>query len=298
MNTTSTNYKQMLEDMDVPIYFTNRDRQITFWNKSAEELTGFSADEVIGSSCADNILIHIDEQGNRLCGGMCPLAESLTRGTVNEARVYLHHKEGHRVPVRVRTTPMFDSNGAIIGASEVFYDLRGNNPALQRFSTLNPLDYFDSLTGLPNRRLLTRFANQRSRELTEDEIPFGVMLIDVDGMHAINEKYGRRMGDEVICLTARTLFAAARMNDMVGRWEEDSFVSVVTGVDLEQLNLIAQKNLVLVQFSELPGNPVDVTISIGITMAKEGETINAIADRIMQKLGRTAKMGANRIVVA
>ena len=49
-------------------YFVDAERRITFWNKSAEHLTGNKSKEVVGSLCHDNILSHVDEQGTHLCG--------------------------------------------------------------------------------------------------------------------------------------------------------------------------------------------------------------------------------------
>ena len=54
-------YKKMLENMDMGVYFVNRERQITFWNKGAEDIIGFTKDEVVGKYCHDDILNHVDE---------------------------------------------------------------------------------------------------------------------------------------------------------------------------------------------------------------------------------------------
>ena len=55
------NYRQIIEGMFDGVYFTDRNRVITFWNKAAEQITGYTADEVMGSRCADAILMHVDE---------------------------------------------------------------------------------------------------------------------------------------------------------------------------------------------------------------------------------------------
>ena len=52
----------ILEQIADSVYFVNRDKRICFWNRSAEKLTGYTADEVIGSKCSDGILCHVDQQ--------------------------------------------------------------------------------------------------------------------------------------------------------------------------------------------------------------------------------------------
>ena len=99
-------YRDVLENLQAGVYFTDTHRRITYWNKGAENITGYSSEEVIGSSCMDNLLVHIDGKGNNLCTGKCPLSESIKDGRTREIRIFLHHKDGHRVPVWVRSDPI------------------------------------------------------------------------------------------------------------------------------------------------------------------------------------------------
>ena len=116
------NYKQLLDLIFEGVYFVDNTRKITFWNKSAEQITGFSAEEVVGKYCYDNILNHVDNFGNQLCIGGCPLHNTLEIEKINEAKVFLHHKSGYRVPVSIKTIPLYNNDG-IVGAAEVFQDI-------------------------------------------------------------------------------------------------------------------------------------------------------------------------------
>lgn len=55
------NFDDLLLSLQDGVYFLDHDRRITFWNPAAERITGFSADDVVGSRCSDNILIHGDD---------------------------------------------------------------------------------------------------------------------------------------------------------------------------------------------------------------------------------------------
>ena len=107
-------YRDLVENMHDGIYFVDRERRITYWNKGAERITGYSAAEVVGKSCADNILVHVDALGRQLCKGSCPLVASMADGAPHEAEVYLHHKQGHRLPVWVRTSPLPAADGTVL----------------------------------------------------------------------------------------------------------------------------------------------------------------------------------------
>jgi PAS domain S-box-containing protein len=59
-------YKKIVEIINEGLYIVNKDRVITYWNNAAERISGFAADEVVGRSCADDILKHVDDEGTNL----------------------------------------------------------------------------------------------------------------------------------------------------------------------------------------------------------------------------------------
>ncbi|GAB1400628.1 hypothetical protein MASR1M66_20830 [Aminivibrio sp.] len=97
-------FEQMMNMLREGVYFVDLDRKITFWNKAAERISGYRSDEVLGSSCKDNILIHVDSTGRNLCQDGCPLHATMADREIRMADVFLHHRRGYRVPVSVRTT--------------------------------------------------------------------------------------------------------------------------------------------------------------------------------------------------
>lgn len=117
---------QILDALADGIYITDRDRRITFWNRAAERITGWSAGDVVGHTCYEDILNHIDLDGHPLCGKeFCPLHRAIATGASSTAStvVSARHKEGHRVPVEVSVAPIKDASGQVIGGIEVFRDL-------------------------------------------------------------------------------------------------------------------------------------------------------------------------------
>lgn len=114
--------KNLLNHLYEGIYFVDVDRKIMLWNRGAENITGYAANELVGKYCQDNILSHENEEGNNLCKSGCPLHAAIEKGIYSDARVYLRHKDGSRIPVRVHISPIRNKANEIIGAVEVFID--------------------------------------------------------------------------------------------------------------------------------------------------------------------------------
>jgi sigma-B regulation protein RsbU (phosphoserine phosphatase) len=107
-------------------YITDRARRILFWNKAAERLTGWSAQDVVGRACHENILVHVDKDGHALCGHEhCPLHRSIVTEQPSETPVlvFAQHKGGFRTPVEVMVSPVRDRTGTVVGGIEIFRDL-------------------------------------------------------------------------------------------------------------------------------------------------------------------------------
>ena len=133
---------RVLDSLHDGVYCVDRDQRITYWNNAAQRITGFHWEEVLGSCCAANILRHVEPDGRELCGG-CPLGHTLQDGKVREESVLLHHKHGYRVPVQIRTSPVFDDAGAIMGAVELFTDNSNAMQLLEEFEKLKKEVYVD-----------------------------------------------------------------------------------------------------------------------------------------------------------
>jgi len=117
---------EILDALADGAYITNRNRKIVFWSRAAERITGWSAAEVVGHSCSDNLLVHTDKDGHQLCGfEHCPLHRAISTGQMSSepVLVFAQHKHGHRVPVEVSVAPLRDKDGNTLGGVEIFRDL-------------------------------------------------------------------------------------------------------------------------------------------------------------------------------
>jgi len=292
-------FHDIVEHLFDGAYFVDTERRITFWNRSAEHLTGYKSSEMVGSFCHDNILAHVDEQGVHVCEALCPLAKTLNDGRPREAELYVRHKDGHRVPILVRVAPVRDKDKRIVGAIEIFSD---NSAALwrhERIAELERLALLDELTGLPNRRYVERELESRASELERFGRLFGVLLMDVDRLAEVNQVHGRDVGDDVLRMIGQTFLYNTRPFDVVGRWDGGTFVGVVVNVDEKDLARAAHRFQMLAGKSTLPrdGGGVSVTISIGATMAKFGDRPDELLAAADGLLKQSKRVGRNRVTM-
>lgn len=116
-------------------YVTDTERRILFWNDSAERITGWTAAEVLGHACRDNILVHVDKDGHKLCGEeFCPLHRSIVTGqrSVEPLLIFAQKRTGERVPVEVTVAPIRNGHGQVVAGIELFRDLTSHVEDLQR----------------------------------------------------------------------------------------------------------------------------------------------------------------------
>ncbi len=105
------------------VYVVDTNREIVFWNKAAEKLTGFLKEEVMSKNCGDNILNHIDENGLLVCNDDCPLTTAIEHNCSIERKLFPLHKDGSRLTVSTHINPITNAEGEVIGAIEVFRDI-------------------------------------------------------------------------------------------------------------------------------------------------------------------------------
>lgn len=279
------------------VYIVNTKRQIIFWNKGSERITGYTAEEVQNSFCYNNILRHVTASGKELCHDGCPLHHTLQTGSLNEAEVFLHHKEGHRVPVAVKSIPLKDDEGNIVAAIEVFTDLRYRESKYKENRELKQLLTIDELTRIPNRRYLDFSLRKKVEEFNEFETPFGILFFDIDFFKYVNDTYGHNIGDEVLKLMAKTLVNNVRTNDIVGRWGGEEFIAVITCKSKESLEFVAEKLRILVEKSSYEldeKTEIQFTVSVGGTMYQKGEDIKETIDRADKLMYKSKVNGRNQ----
>jgi diguanylate cyclase (GGDEF)-like protein/PAS domain S-box-containing protein len=281
------------------VYIVDKNRKIVFWNSGSEHITGFKADEVVNKHCYQNILKHVDKSGKRLCLDGCPLHDTLHTGMTNENEVFLEHKFGYRVPVSVKTFPLYDDKNDIIAAVEVFTDMKYKENQHKENLKLRKMIQKDDLTKIYNRRYLDFHLNQALEEAREFNQSFGILFIDIDHFKGVNDTYGHNVGDGVLKVIAHTLRSNLRPNDLVGRWGGEEFIAIINSDDIKTIEMVAERLRQLSSHSvyKYKGEDIQVTVSIGGTLLKMNEPIKSLIERADKNMYEAKSRGRNKVVI-
>ena len=291
-------HKKLLDQLDTGIYIVDMERRILYWNGGAERITGYLAHEVTGQFCHGDLLMHCDEEGNVLCGTLCPLKGVLCDGHPRECAVFLRHRHGHRVPVRVRSSPIRDSGGLVIGAVEVFDQTSA--PARHAIRQLEEFGCLDELTGAAHRRYGEMRVRQALEGLNEFRIPFGWLRIGLDANERLDHRYGQGVIDAALKTIAGTLDGNLGSLDVLTRWTKAEFRVEVHYSSRLELAEVAERLVALVRMSALEwwGDRLRVTVSIGGATAEHGDSLDALEARVADVFESCRASGGDRAAIA
>ncbi|WP_371866357.1 bifunctional diguanylate cyclase/phosphodiesterase [Duganella radicis] len=157
----------------------------------------------------------------------------------------------------------------------------------QAEARVHHMAYHDSLTGLPNRALLSDRLDRAMLAAQRTERKLAVMFIDLDRFKTINDSLGHMIGDQLLKEVANRLCRAVRASDTVARLGGDEFVVLVPGIrTAEEASQVAEKIIeALSESFPLEGRNLHITPSIGISVYPDDgadvETLMRNADGAM-----------------
>ena len=182
--------EKILNSLNEGVYVCDLDRRIVFWSKSAERITGWQSQDVVGKRCLEDILCHVDKDNHRLCGEeYCPMHRSMITGVTTTVPiiVFAQGKDGRRIPTQVTTAPIRNEAGEIIGGVETFRDVSPMLVDLERAQKIQSQALEHDLPEDPRLRFSTFFMSydivggdfHAIRMLDEDR--YGFLLADMEG---------------------------------------------------------------------------------------------------------------------
>jgi diguanylate cyclase (GGDEF)-like protein/PAS domain S-box-containing protein len=281
------------------IYVTDKDRKIIYWNPASENISGYNKSEVIGSYCYDNILSHINQYGENLCENGCPLDALLKDGIIREAKVFLKHKSGYRIPINVRGIPFKNKKNEIIGAIEFFNETSKLEDTFEKIKNIESKALLDHLTQLPNRRYIENFIKIKFEEYLLNDQSFGIIFMDIDHFKSINDYYGHKTGDLVLKTISKSFLNNLRRNDVIGRWGGEEFIGIFSLNNIKELAIVSEKLRNIVENTEMTYKNIkfSVTISIGATFINRKNDIMSIIENADRLMYESKRKGRNCITI-
>ena len=155
----------------------------------------------------------------------------------------------------------------------------------------------DPLTGISNRRGFFDEAERLIRKQAWKKQPVTVLMFDLDHFKSVNDRFGHAVGDEALCLFARTAALSLRASDVIGRLGGEEFAAVLPS-DLTVGMTAAERVRSAFQAAatQIAGQPVEVTVSIGAATATELPCdFAAVLARADTALYRAKQTGRNRV---
>jgi diguanylate cyclase (GGDEF)-like protein/PAS domain S-box-containing protein len=272
-------------------------RKIIFWNKAAEQMTGFESAEILGNRCFEDLSLFIDGKGVNICRENCPVEQTLKDGTIRSVDVYLRHKEGFRIPASLRILPVFKEDGAVIGAVETFTNSAPKIRLPLSAAELEKMGLLDTETGIANKQYLDMTLRARQEEFQKYGISFALVYVDLDNFNKTLEKYGRFNASKILRMVARTLLKNVRYFDIVGRWNQEEFFVILLNIDESRLDIVANKLRLLIGESYITTETgmLNSTVSIGGSIVQRYDSVEALIKRTEQLMLHSKWLGKNRV---
>ena len=166
----------------------------------------------------------------------------------------------------------------------------------ERIDELERLAYLDPLTGLVNRRGMEYEIDRRLAERRKSALNFGVLFIDIDDFKKVNDTFGHAAGDEVLKHISAVMEESVRDIDIIGRIGGEEFVILAKDIDEHGLMALAKKLQEKVKSMLLQSKNVQLTItlSIGGTLAHEGDSVVSLLHRADTHMYQSKTTGKNK----
>lgn len=219
----------------------------------------------------------------------------LRRGETWTGELLTRAPGGNPMRVMHTVTPELDPDGELVRLSILGRDVTDQRRAE---ADLAHKATHDTLTGLPNRALLSDRLDQALARARRDRHPVAVLFVDLDGFKAVNDKHGHEAGDAVLVEVAQRLSVVLRPSDTVARLGGDEFVIVCEDMSGESDAMrVARRSLhaIASEAFAVPNGEVTLSASIGIALSSypevRAETLLRDADAAMYRAKESKTSG-------
>jgi diguanylate cyclase (GGDEF)-like protein/PAS domain S-box-containing protein len=257
--------RSLIDSIPDPIFFKDKNSVYLGCNKAFTKFSGRSEQEQIGKSDLD---LFDFETANKYRSIDLKMLES---GKADRFEEWVTYPDGRKVLLDTLKTPYFDQDGNILGFIGISRDITD----IKNFQDkLEELAYHDSLTGLPNRRLLMDRLHLAITHSNRYQKKLAICSIDLDGFKPINDEFGHDAGDKVLIEFSNRLSNALRAGDMVARWGGDEFTLLFA--ELANINECIElverlQHLILVPI-KVEEKTFNLTASMGLTIYPDDKT--------------------------
>ena len=265
------------------VLITDREGKILYVNRAVEEISEYSADELVGKNP------RIFKSGYHDRDFYRELWDTITRGNTFKAVFVNRKKSGGIFYLDQSIVPVS------LGDGEIRFVALGKDITFQKHleDTITRLKYIDVITDLPNRDgFLSMAQSAIDRDRSSRHIMF---IIDLREFTGINQVYGTATGDEILRVISSVLRETLFKRDVVGRIGADEFGILVSGIHEKDITLVLEKIFSSVTRPfEVKGKTIRVSINIGASLyPRDGKSAKEIFERASLALSFARQEGEN-----
>lgn len=263
------------------IVFECRDRLsiVQFVNRAFSRRTGYTAADLSGSSWW---ALHAGKDNESALAQMRDVMAG--GGAELQIRLHCRCKDGSWFWGHMQLTPLLDERGKVQYYLAVMLDVSAER---EQLDALARDAYHDTLTGLPNRRLLADRFRQAAAHARRSTRQLALALIDLDGFKKVNDTLGHRAGDELLQMVGRNLLRAMRTEDTVARLGGDEFAVLMHSSQCYESvpTVEARIGSVIAQPAIIQGQALRIACSIGISLyPADGSDFEALVEHADRRM--------------
>jgi len=241
------------------VVITDANGSIVSVNQAFSKITGYAAAEAIGRNP------RMLKSGKHDALFFEKMWEQVLREGHWQGEIWNRRKNGEIYPEWLGITMTRDSAGAVSEYIGIFMDITEHKKAQER---IEQLGYYDPLTNLANRRLLSDRTKQAIAQAQRQKHMVGLIYLDLDHFKDINDSLGHLIGDELLRLVSARLLSCVRDTDTVCRMGGDEFVVLLTSVTSADnvADACSKILLALSEVYELTLHTLRISSSIGASL--------------------------------
>lgn len=292
-------YQAVLDSLQTGVYIVDRNRRIRFWNEGAEQITGYLRQDVVGRFLRDHLLTPADKEKDLESDPEDPLNLAFRDGKPSSMDVSILHKEGYRVPIVLRTLPIRNGHGAVVGAAESFERNRSASEWTRRQSTFADLSCLDAATGVAAKSYMETQLREHVKIFAENNAPFAILLIQIDRLEEFRASRGPGVVSTILRVIAQSIMNCVRPTDLVGCWGENQFMAILTACRESEVSLVGERIRKMIIQAEIEwwGDTFSVTSPVGGAGCRPGDELETLVARAAASVEKSVVKGGNCVTV-
>jgi len=281
----------LVENLPCGMILASGDRKIVFCNRSAQAITGYPADQILGRACASFV-----------CNAKeCVSFESGRTIAGRPERLKFTRKDGREITLTYQCGQIEPIPGRAYGLL-VFLDVTESALDEDAVQMVNELLYeaaqrmqsqanTDGLTGLLNHRAFQERLREELSRMRRHRRPLSLVMCDVDHFKRCNDTYGHPFGDKVLRALSATARKVCRQEDIVARYGGEEFTLILPETPIENARVMAERLRLAVEDMTVSAESIStkVTISCGVACVYPDETTEGLDRAAQQVIDRADK---------